>query len=387
MLPTHATGWSGDKFTWLSGCPKVEPSWFAFMLMVRPEAPFSRTDLASALERVHIGNRMFFGGNLTRQPAFLELRRSLPDQSFRIAGDLGGADRLMREAIFIGTYPGLKREHLDYVVETVPHIVPESMQILITGGTGYLGSRLVRMLSQSGHRVLALPRSQRELPSQVSAVDAVIHTACCYGRAGESNREVFAVNADWPSHLLKMLSPGTLFLNTDTVLPAGLSSYAASKELFRRAGPALARAGNVRWLNLRLEHFFGPGERSDKFITRTVRSCLAREEMHLNHGEQYRDFIFIDDVVGAFDLALRLAGRRTDLGDVCAGTGTPVQIQDLVERIHRLCGSRGTLRFGAVACREEQPDGNRPTAVGIPVPLRLAASGRAARRPGASRAV
>ena len=107
MLPTHATGWKDGRFIWTEGRPKVEPSWFAFMLLVRPDAPFSRTDLAQALEQARIGNRMLFGGNLTRQPAFMELRRSRPDQSFRVAGKLDGADRMMCDAIFVGTYPGL----------------------------------------------------------------------------------------------------------------------------------------------------------------------------------------------------------------------------------------------------------------------------------------
>ena len=119
MLPTHAAGWCGGEFTWTADRPKVEPSWFAFMLLVRPDAPFSRTDLARALDQAHIGNRMLFGGNLARQPVFLELQNSRPDQSFRIAGSLDGADRLMRDAIFVGTYPGLTRDHLGYIVETI----------------------------------------------------------------------------------------------------------------------------------------------------------------------------------------------------------------------------------------------------------------------------
>jgi CDP-6-deoxy-D-xylo-4-hexulose-3-dehydrase len=119
MLPTHATGWSGGEFKWTRDLPKVEPSWFAFMLLVRPEAPFSRLDLARALEKAHIGNRMLFGGNLVKQPAFLALQRNGAEQSFRVSGRLDGADRIMRDAIFVGVYPGLKREHLDYIVETI----------------------------------------------------------------------------------------------------------------------------------------------------------------------------------------------------------------------------------------------------------------------------
>lgn len=117
-LPTHATGWSADGFSWdESGC-RSDPSWFGFMLLVRPSAPFTRTELARALDAAKIGNRMLFGGNLVRQPAFVELKRDNP-QAFRAVGELDGADRLMREAVFLGTYPGLTPPMLDYIVETI----------------------------------------------------------------------------------------------------------------------------------------------------------------------------------------------------------------------------------------------------------------------------
>ncbi len=115
MLPTHASGWCDGDFTWSPDRARTEPSWFGLMLLVRPDAPFRRNDLARALHRARIGNRMIFGGNLTRQPAF----RELPAGSFRVVGNLEGADRLMRDAIFVGTYPGLTRAHLDYIIETV----------------------------------------------------------------------------------------------------------------------------------------------------------------------------------------------------------------------------------------------------------------------------
>jgi CDP-6-deoxy-D-xylo-4-hexulose-3-dehydrase len=118
-LPTHATGWSADGgFAWDdSGC-RVDCSWFGFMLLVRPEAPFSRTDVARALDSAKIGNRMLFGGNLLRQPAFVQLRRERPG-ALRIVNGMAGADRIMNEAIFIGVYPGLTPAMLEYMVERI----------------------------------------------------------------------------------------------------------------------------------------------------------------------------------------------------------------------------------------------------------------------------
>lgn len=119
MLPTHATAWSKrDGFTWDKSGHRTECSWFGFMMMVRPNAPFSRRQFAEALDAAKIGNRMLFGGNLVRQPAFVQLKKDNP-AAFRVVGDLAGADRIMNESVFIGTYPGLTQSMLDYVISTI----------------------------------------------------------------------------------------------------------------------------------------------------------------------------------------------------------------------------------------------------------------------------
>jgi CDP-6-deoxy-D-xylo-4-hexulose-3-dehydrase len=122
-LPTHARSWNRDgSFDWDdSGC-KSECSWFGFMMTVRDEAPFSRTDFARFLTERKIGNRMLFGGNLVRQPAFVAIRRETPER-IRTVGDLSGADAIMNQTIFIGTYPGLTRPMLDYVIESIHEYV------------------------------------------------------------------------------------------------------------------------------------------------------------------------------------------------------------------------------------------------------------------------
>jgi len=121
-LPTHAKRWTRSGFEFDDDGARSDPSWFGFMLRIRPSNHFSRTELARALDEKRIGTRMLFGGNLTRQPAFVQLRTDRP-QSWRSIGDLKGADQLMNEALFLGVYPGLTREMLDYVVETIHEFV------------------------------------------------------------------------------------------------------------------------------------------------------------------------------------------------------------------------------------------------------------------------
>ncbi len=124
-LPTHAKSWSPEGFSWDASGHRTACSWFGFMMLVNPKAPFSRRDFAYALDAAKIGNRMLFGGNLLRQPAFVALRKENP-AAFRVIGDLAGADRIMNEAIFIGTYPGLTAEMLNYMIEVIHEFVKTS---------------------------------------------------------------------------------------------------------------------------------------------------------------------------------------------------------------------------------------------------------------------
>ena len=121
-LPTHATGWSPAGFEWdRSGC-RTDCSWFGFMLRVKPSAPFSHSQLGRHLDEHKIGTRMLFGGNLLRQPVFVQLRKDRPE-SFRVCGPLPGADALMNTALFLGTFPGLTPSMIDYELTTLHQFV------------------------------------------------------------------------------------------------------------------------------------------------------------------------------------------------------------------------------------------------------------------------
>ena len=90
---------------------KADPSWFAFPLMVRDEAPFSRHHLTRYLEKNQVETRTLFAGNLLKQPAYADI-------DCRIIGDLPVSDQIMRNCFFVGVYPGLTQSKLDYMLET-----------------------------------------------------------------------------------------------------------------------------------------------------------------------------------------------------------------------------------------------------------------------------
>lgn len=96
-----------------------------FKIAVKPDAPFSRTELAQELDRNQIGNRMLFGGNLARQPAFVQLKRDRPE-ALRQVGELADSDVIMNSTLFLGTYPGLTAGQLDFEVEKIRTFVKAS---------------------------------------------------------------------------------------------------------------------------------------------------------------------------------------------------------------------------------------------------------------------
>jgi CDP-4-dehydro-6-deoxyglucose reductase, E1 len=122
-LPTHATGWDPEHgFSWDdSGC-RTDCSWFGFKIAVKSGALFSRTELAQELDRHQIGNRMLFGGNLLRQPAFVQLRQDRPE-ALRVVGDVEGSDEIMNTTLFLGTYPGLTQAMLNREIEVISGFV------------------------------------------------------------------------------------------------------------------------------------------------------------------------------------------------------------------------------------------------------------------------
>ncbi len=99
--------------------PGAEPSWFGFVLTVRPGSPFGRDRAVRFLEERRIATRLLFAGNLTRQPAF----QGVPH---RVAGSLANTDAIAERSFWIGVYPGLTGPMLDYMVATLHDLVAEA---------------------------------------------------------------------------------------------------------------------------------------------------------------------------------------------------------------------------------------------------------------------
>lgn len=100
------------------------PSWFGFLITVKHEAKFTRDEIVTYLESENIQTRMLFAGNLIKHPCFNEMRET--KEGYRVVGDLTNTDNIMNNTFWIGVYPGMTKEMLDYMAEKIHEFVGKS---------------------------------------------------------------------------------------------------------------------------------------------------------------------------------------------------------------------------------------------------------------------
>ncbi len=96
-----------------------DPAWFAFPVTVKSTAGFTRTALTNHLNKNLVETRNLFAGNLLKQPAYKNI-------SYRQTGDLANTDMVMENTFFLGTYPGIKEEHIEYTMKTIEEFIAGS---------------------------------------------------------------------------------------------------------------------------------------------------------------------------------------------------------------------------------------------------------------------
>ena len=249
------------------------------------------------------------------------------------------------------------------------------MRVLLTGATGFLGSHLLKALVSKGYEVVVLKRSTSDMcrlkgfenafksynidqvPLQKAFedqyIDTIIHTACVYGRKGESMQQILETNLMFG---IELLNTGTFF-NTGTLLYKYLNYYALSKKQFEEW--LQLASDKIQVVNLKLEHMFGEQDGNDKFTT-WILNELKQEKpvIPLTAGLQKRDFIYIDDVVNAYLTCLQQKEKLKTFNDIEVGTGVLTPVKTFVilvkEALEKLKGKtiETQLNFGALPYRE-----------------------------------
>lgn len=108
---------SCEKFLILpQSTPNSDPSWFGFLMTIRPESGIRRVDLINYLDQNKIGTRLLFAGNLTRQPY-------MHGRKYRVSGDLTNTDLVMNNSFWVGVYPGLNLKMLDFIIQKIENFL------------------------------------------------------------------------------------------------------------------------------------------------------------------------------------------------------------------------------------------------------------------------
>lgn len=108
-----------DKLILPEPAPNSDPSWFGFLMTCWEGV--EREHVVRYIEERGVQTRMLFSGNLVRHPCFDEMRRS--GQGFRVVGGLENTDRIMRDTFWVGVYPGMSDEVVDYMAQTIQEAV------------------------------------------------------------------------------------------------------------------------------------------------------------------------------------------------------------------------------------------------------------------------
>jgi CDP-paratose synthetase len=257
------------------------------------------------------------------------------------------------------------------------------MRILITGATGFIGGAILKRICTFYENVNILVRRSSNLdllPSNlISKVqifteddinskdfisndrpfDCIIHAATSYGNNPDEIFSTFFVNELLPIKLIEIVLQGnkiTKFINLDTFFNNGrneydyLSSYTLSKCHFQQWGQSIAKNKKICFINMRLFHVYGPGDKQQKFVPFIFENCINGNSIDLTSGTQTRDFIFLNDVIDAIECVVK-ADLNADYHTFDVGTGELLSIEDLVKLINKICGNRSTLNFGALPNR------------------------------------
>jgi CDP-paratose synthetase len=250
--------------------------------------------------------------------------------------------------------------------------------ILITGGTGYLGSNIALALCED-YEIIILKRSfspTKRIEQIISKIeffnidevnlkniflhkkiDTVLHCATHYGRKSKEPLEIVEANLVLPLALLNLAKEYAVpsFINTDTILDKGINAYSLSKSHFNDWFRILA--ADIVCVNMELEHFYGPLDDSSKFVTHLIHSILKnKSEVLLTKGEQKRHFVYIDDVVNAFRLIIaKISTLSKGYHSFQIGDAQGTSVRAFVEMVKLLAGNERTfLNFGAIPYRDKE---------------------------------
>lgn len=259
--------------------------------------------------------------------------------------------------------------------------------ILLTGGTGFLGSHLLTKLLRNDYEVAVIVRTKSNLERinllekhrniklydidrtnldlifKENEVNTIIHTATEYGRGDGAISKILAPNLILPIRLIELgIENNTkCFINTDSYFNKGGSTYSnlLNYSLSKKSLLVWLKqlSNRIRIVNVTLEHIYGPSDSRTKFVENLIQEVAVEHttRVHLTHGHQKRDFVYVDDVTDAFMRLIEYgASHEFTFKNFEVGTGESVQVRDFAQAIKDTSNSPSVLGFGDIEYRSDE---------------------------------
>jgi len=256
------------------------------------------------------------------------------------------------------------------------------MTILISGATGFLGSYLLKLFIRSGYEVIALKRStsndyrikydldkciyydidKTELKTvfEKHQINIVINTVTNYGRNDKSILSIVDTNLIFGLKLLEESISNDIeaYINTDTLLDKSINSYALSKSHLVD-WMKISSTQNTKMINIKIEHMYGTLDDENKFIYWIMNQLKNNvQKIDLTSGIQKRDFIYISDIVSAYELIILNIDKINNYEEFELGNGKSTEVKIFVNMIFKELSKLQTihtdLNFGAISYRDNE---------------------------------
>lgn len=242
-------------------------------------------------------------------------------------------------------------------------------KILVLGGSGYLGRRLIQSLAgrcqihaiarsaEAATRIKTASLTVHILSAEEAAAsrfDRIFNLVVDYGRDGASLMSAMETNLLYPLSLLAEVEAEAV-INVSTALPRYYSNYSLSKKLLEDSLQFLERTRGRPFFNVHLHNMYGPGAHELEFVQFVIRRMLEGKPVEVSVCSNSRDFIFVDDAVRAIALVALHFERLARGIPIDIGTGRPTCLQDLLLIIQRLTGSTSEIRCGAKSSNPLEP--------------------------------
>lgn len=244
--------------------------------------------------------------------------------------------------------------------------------ILVTGGTGFLGQHLVDSLDSKTTDITVLLHKNNpikdpidsavnylfvdDLKGLTNSFDCILHLATSYGRTGETKEEVFDTNLKFGIEILEMATrtQSRCFINFDTNLPDNTNDYSTSKASFRDVVKKYS-SDTLKIINLRLESIYGPNKKGTDFSNAVIQSCLNNTcYLELSECQQIRDFIYYKDVINCVKFIMDNLDKFSKYTSLQVGTGKGVSLQNFAELFKELSEASTEFKFGKVPYKDNE---------------------------------